>query len=125
MENRGWMILAFFLFFAQIQAETIHADSLTHSIKRSFHDKMFAVDKGHHFAASAMIVGLSFYSLHQEMNISRPLSTQASIGVAFSVGAAKEIYDGLSGKGSASFLDLAADVAGIALAALLLNLPTP
>jgi uncharacterized protein YfiM (DUF2279 family) len=124
MKNRGWMILAFFLFFAQVKAATVRSDSLNSSIKKSFHDQLFSADKGQHFAVSAMIVGLSFYSFHRETNCSRSLATNGSIGVAFSVGAAKEVYDGLSGKGNASFLDLAADVAGIALAALLLNLPT-
>lgn len=125
MKNCWWMVLALFLLYAQTQAEVVSSDSLTRSILRSSHDRMFAVDKGHHFAVSAMIVGLSFYSLRREMNNSRVISTQASIGVAFSVGVAKEVYDGLSGKGSASLLDLAADATGIALAALLLNLSTP
>jgi uncharacterized protein YfiM (DUF2279 family) len=118
------MIFVFFLFFAQLKAETVGPDSLTWSLKSSSHDRLFGVDKGHHFAVSAMIVGLAFFSFRQEMNSSRAFAANASIGVAFSFGAAKEVYDGLSGKGNASALDLAADIAGIALAALLLNLPT-
>ncbi|MDZ7315224.1 MAG: hypothetical protein ONA69_01850 [candidate division KSB1 bacterium] len=86
-------------------------------------DSVFGADKGHHFAACAMICATAHYAAMQEFGMSRPRSIGFSIGIALTAGAAKEIYDKRSGKGHASWLDLAADTAGIALAALLLNVP--
>ncbi|RPH95467.1 MAG: hypothetical protein EHM72_14960 [Calditrichaeota bacterium] len=101
-------------------ADVTTSDSLkTPVIKR---DRLFSVDKGHHLTVSAMITGLSYYALYQEQNQSRGTATRVSLGVAFSFGAAKEIYDGLSGKGQPSLLDIVADIAGMTLAVTLLNI---
>ena len=97
------------------------ADSVTQNITRSFQDPLLAPDKGHHFMASAFITGVSFYAARQEFNQSEAAANATAIGVSFSVGLAKELYDKFSGRGNPSFMDIVADVAGIAVGIVLLN----
>lgn len=97
------------------------ADSLTQNITRSFQEPLFAPDKGHHFMASAFIAGISYYTARQEFNQSDMTANQMAIGVSLSVGIAKEIYDKVSGRGNPSVMDVVADVAGIAVGVVLLN----
>lgn len=113
------VVLMLFMAFSAVADVTTPDSSKTPVITR---DRLFSADKGHHFTVSAMITGLSYYALVQEQNQSRSTATGVSFGVAFSFGAAKEIYDGLSGKGQPSLLDIVADIAGMTLAVTLLNL---
>jgi uncharacterized protein YfiM (DUF2279 family) len=57
----------------------------------------------------------------QELDQSQQTACIASVSITFSIGAAKEIYDGVSGKGSPSFKDLLADAAGILVGFLLID----
>ena len=75
--------------------------------------------------ASAFLTGMSFYTMRQEFNASESASNGAAVGISLSIGIAKEIYDGASGKGTASFKDIIADAAGIAAAIFLLNISSP
>ncbi len=86
-------------------------------------DPLFAADKGHHFVVSAAIYAVSYYALRQEAGVGRDAAVTASVGLSFSFGAAKEVYDHISRKGRPSLPDLLADSAGIAVAALLFSLP--
>ena len=115
------IILVFVCSFAAV-AQTVDSDSLTTRIASSFHDQMFAPDKGHHLMASAFLAGFSFYALRQEFDASESAANSGAIGLSLSIGIAKEIYDGVSGKGTPSFKDIIADAAGIAAAILILNL---
>ncbi len=113
------------LLFSSINlfAEETQTDSLT-TRPKTVHDRLFAADKGHHFMVSAFIAGASFYAMQQEMSASSPASTRAAFGIAFSIGLAKEVYDGVSGRGTPSVKDIIADAAGIAAALLIFNFTT-
>ncbi len=97
------------------------ADSVNVLLKRAMHDKWFGEDKAHHFMVSACLTGCSYYAFKQEFGLSQKKSNVAAIGVSFSIGIAKEVYDGVSGKGNPSLQDVVADVAGIALGILIFN----
>ncbi len=115
------VLLLLFLCSASLAAQTTSQDTLTSNVTRSFHDQWFAPDKGHHFMASAFLTGFSYYALRQEAGASEQASNRAAIGLALSIGVAKEIYDGVSGKGTPSVKDIVADIAGIAVGLLILN----
>ncbi len=116
------MILVLLLLGSSISVAETKADSLTQNIKRSFEDPIFAPDKGHHFMASAFITGFSYYAARQEFNQSEHVANTTAITVSLSVGVAKELYDKFSGNGNPSFMDLVADVAGITVGIVLLNI---
>lgn len=97
------------------------ADSLNQKLKRSLRDQWFGQDKAHHFMASAFLTGFSNYALRQEFDQPQGTANTVSVGLVLSIGIAKEIYDGLSGKGTPSFKDIIADAAGIAVGVLILN----
>jgi uncharacterized protein YfiM (DUF2279 family) len=97
------------------------ADSVNVFLKRAMHDKWFGEDKAHHFMVSAALTGFSYYAAKQELGMSQKNSNVAAIGVTFSIGIAKEVYDGVSGKGNVSLQDVVADVAGIVLGVVILN----
>ena len=82
-----------------------------------------AKDKIDHFSVSAFLVGFGYYAARQEWGRSEPASRNAAIGFSLSVGLCKELYDGVSGRGTPSFGDVLADAVGIALAAVLINIP--
>jgi len=105
-----------------LMAHTVVSDSAVAGVTRSVHDKMFAPDKGHHFMVSAFLAGFSYYAFRQEAGVSQSSSNTAAATLTLSIGLAKEIYDGVSKKGTPSLKDFVADAAGIAAAMLILNL---
>ena len=111
-----------FLCCMSLPAQTVDSDSLTLKVSRTFHDRLFASDKGHHFMASAFLAGFTYYAFRQEFGVSDRESNGAAIGIAFTIGLAKEVYDGVSGKGTPSFKDIVADAAGIAAAIIIFNI---
>ena len=97
------------------------ADSLNLNLKRSLHDQWFSQDKAHHFMVSAFLTGFSYYAFKQEFEQSQETATVAAVSLSFSIGIAKEIYDGASGSGTPSFKDIVADAAGVVVGILILN----
>lgn len=97
------------------------ADSVKVVLKNALHDKWFGEDKAHHFMASAFLTGFSYYVSKQEVGMTQHKANVAAVGVSFSVGLGKEVYDGVSGKGHVSLQDVVADVAGIVFGVLILN----
>ncbi len=71
---------------------------------------------------SAFLTGFSYYAVKQELDQTQRTATVSAVGFSLSVGLAKEIYDAASGKGTPSFKDMVADVAGVAMGFLLLNI---
>ncbi|MBN1480394.1 hypothetical protein EH223_20300 [candidate division KSB1 bacterium] len=114
-----WLVLAAIFFLSAHCAWTKNsapaADSLNISFKLSTHETWFAQDKVHHFMVSAFLTGLSYYACKQEFDFSEEKTSVASISFSLSLGIAKEVYDGVSGKGTPSFKDVIADVAGVAV----------
>jgi len=85
-------------------------------------DKWLAKDKADHFMSSAFLIGLGYYAAKKELNFSDPASRNIAVGFSFSLGIAKEIYDGTFKKGTPSFKDLIADLLGAGFGYLVINL---
>jgi len=78
-------------------------------------DSWLAVDKYRHLLVSAMVVGLVADVLRVEGRQPRVRAAWFSVGVSLSLGVGKELYDRSHPGHVASWRDLAADLAGIAL----------
>lgn len=98
------------------------ADSSSCALHHPVHDQWFGQDKAHHFMSSAFLTGFSYYVMKQELDQTHEAATLSAVSFSFTIGLAKEIYDGVSGKGTPSFKDIVADVAGIAVGFLILNI---
>lgn len=48
-------------------------------------------------------------------------ATTVSVSLSLSIGLAKEVYDGVSGKGTPSFKDIIADAAGVAFGIIIIS----
>ena len=98
-------------------------DSL-HTLKNSriINDRWFAKDKADHFVTSAFLTGMGYYASRQELDYSLSASKNVGIGFSLSLGIAKEIYDGTSQRGIASWKDLVADILGIGFGYLLISI---
>ncbi len=82
-------------------------------------DKFFAKDKALHVIHSAAIVGLSYHVYHCQLKNPDNGAKVFSISISAAAGIWKEIYDGVSKKGTPSWKDLIADGVGILLGVLL------
>ena len=118
-----WIGLALFagLFFpfGGVNAQELtqmRTDSTVVTEKISHRDDWLGKDKFDHAMVSAGLVAAQFYFFQAEQNWGRQDSRQMAVTSTFAIGVAKEIYDGLSGRGTPSWKDLLADIAGIALA---------
>ncbi len=100
------------------QPDSVHTLKNTQIIK----DRWLAKDKADHFVTSAFLTGMGFYAARQEMDYSLSASKNVGIGFSLSLGIAKEIYDGTSQRGIASWKDLVADVLGIGFGYLLISI---
>ncbi len=85
------------------------------SEKQKKRDAWFARDKFQHLMASALVVGLVTDVLRVEGGQAQKRALWLGVGVSFSLGAGKELYDRSHPGHVASWRDLAADLAGIAL----------
>lgn len=79
-------------------------------------DPWLGRDKVDHALVSAGLVAAQFYLLHQEFDWSNSRSKRIAVSSTLAIGIAKEIYDGASRRGTPSWKDLLADLAGVALA---------
>ena len=109
------------------QAQSLHAqfahapaDSSGRAIARA-PDPWLSKDKMDHVTASAFLTGAQYYLVRQELELSHEQSLRAAMAGALVLGIAKEIYDGVSKRGTPSIKDLLADALGIGLAALLIS----
>lgn len=92
-------------------------DSAMVTEKNLHRDDWLGKDKFDHAMVSAGLVAAQFYFFHVEQNWERQSSRKIAVTSTFAMGVAKEIYDSLSGRGTPSWKDLLADIAGIVLAA--------
>ncbi|MBD3376689.1 hypothetical protein GF406_16760 [candidate division KSB1 bacterium] len=100
------------------QTDSVHTLKNSQIIK----DRWFAKDKADHFVTSAFLTGMGYYAARQEMDSSLPASKNIGIGFSLSLGIAKEVYDGTSQTGTASWKDLVADILGIGFGYLLISI---
>lgn len=119
----NWIAFALFsgcffpLGFANAQDSTRTMTYSTVVAKKNLpRDDWLGKDKFDHAMVSAGLVAAQFYFFHTEQNWERQKSQQLAAASTLAIGIAKEIYDGLSRRGTASWKDLLADLAGIALA---------
>jgi uncharacterized protein YfiM (DUF2279 family) len=91
-------------------------DSTVSACQKFSRDLWLGKDKFDHALASAGLVAAQFYVLHQELELSDSRSRQIAAGGTLIIGIAKEIYDKVSRRGTPSWKDLLADLAGVALA---------
>ena len=98
------------------ESTQLRADSVEVLKKNPNRDDWLGKDKFDHAMVSAGLVAAQFYFFQAEQNWERQDSRQMAVTSTFAIGVAKEIYDGLSGRGTPSWKDLLADIAGIALA---------
>ena len=118
-----YFLLSLHLCLASVDSTVppISTDNLVSAYKAPSSDRLPANDKAHHFMTSAFLTGMSYYALKQELNFKDNVTTVAAGGLVLSIGFFKELYDGLSGKGTPSHKDLIADIVGIAVGLLILN----
>ncbi len=91
------------------------ADSTTVARPQFSRDPWLGKDKFDHALGSAGLAAAQFYVLHNEFDLSGPRSRQIAAGSTLVIGIAKEIYDKASRRGTPSWKDLLADLAGVAL----------
>jgi uncharacterized protein YfiM (DUF2279 family) len=96
---------------------TLHFGPVQAAPKRD--DGWFSADKAKHFFTSMFVESFTFSAVRTTRVSIRGALVSATI-VTAGVGVGKELYDRTSG-GDPSFKDLAADGAGIGVAAALLN----
>jgi putative lipoprotein len=85
-------------------------------------DLWFAKDKADHLVSSAFLVGLGYYMSRQEMNRSHAKAGTMALEFSFSLGIAKEVYDGTIRKDKPSAKDLVADIIGSGLGYAIISL---
>lgn len=84
-------------------------------------DSWLGKDKADHFIVSAFIAGACYYLGRAEFKHAHGTAVVLSLGVSGGIGLAKEIYDGLSKRGTPSWKDLAADILGTGVGILMLS----
>ncbi len=85
----------------------------------SYGDAWFGVDKLRHLLASAIVTAAARHHLENTAGLSESSADRTAVSLTFTLATAKEVWDGISKKGDASFKDLAADGAGIGLGLIL------
>lgn len=85
----------------------------------SYGDTWFGADKLRHFLASAVITAIARHHFENTAGLSPSSANWTAVSLTFTLGTAKEVWDGVGKKGKASFRDLAADGAGIGIGMLL------
>lgn len=84
-------------------------------------DPWLGKDKADHFMVSAFIAGTCYYWGRVDLRHSHTTAVIFSLSSTAGIGLAKEIYDGLSKRGTPSWKDLFADFLGIGVGILILS----
>ena len=87
----------------------------SNSVAEKPRDPWLAVDKYRHLMASALLVGIISDVLRVEGNQPRDRAVGIGVSITLSLGIGKELYDRSHPGHVASWRDLAADLAGIAV----------
>jgi len=107
----------------ELSASPVVADSTVQDSSRTqLADPWLGADKFKHIALSAYLVGAQMYIYQQHGGLEQNQALSIAIAGAALAGVGKEIYDGVSGRGRASWKDLFADFLGIALGSLIFTL---
>lgn len=118
-------VLFLFLGIATTHAQSAaKADSIqTVKIKSApVIDRWIAPDKGLHLLGSMMVTIAGTKTLQQNLNFSKHNGMKWAVGFTFSLGVSKELWDSTRPHNIFSWKDLCADVLGIAVGGLILDL---
>jgi uncharacterized protein YfiM (DUF2279 family) len=85
-------------------------------------DQFFAPDKGRHLVGSFMMTVLCGEIAKNHLTFSDSRSQRFGVGMAFSLGLGKELYDHANPKNRFSWKDMAADITGIFLGLVVLGM---
>ncbi len=84
-------------------------------------DPWFGKDKHDHLAVSAFLVSGQVFVLKEMAGVDDRQAVATAVLSTAAIGLGKELYDHVSGRGTASFRDLLADFAGIGFSLLILS----
>ncbi len=121
------LISVLFLFFgiapthAQSAAKTDSAKTVKIQPK-PFIDHWVGPDKGLHLLGSMMVTIVTVKTLQQNMNVKKRNGKKWAVGFTLSLGVGKELWDSTKPNDIFSWKDLCADVAGIFLGGIILDL---
>lgn len=79
------------------------------------YDPWFGKDKIDHFLTSAFLVGFAYHSGREYFQYRHTSALNFSVNFSIGIGIGKEIWDKTSKKGTPSYRDLLADLAGVGL----------
>ena len=96
------------------------ADSVNKVLVKT--DAWFGSDKIRHMTGSMIATTFTAQIARRQFNLSRKDATKIAIGITFSLGLAKETFDHTRRDNIFSWKDLTADLLGITLGVLLLNI---
>lgn len=106
------IVLALWLSPTSLFGQSTAAEDSTRAQQK---EPWHSADKYSHFTVSALLTAGQFFVLHERAQLSENRALTAAMTSTAVIGIAKEVYDGVSGKGTASVKDVVADFAGIAL----------
>jgi uncharacterized protein YfiM (DUF2279 family) len=104
---------------SRVKGESYADSSMSDTVRA---DSWFGDDKIRHLAGSMMLTTFSAQVAKQRFNVSQKNAVIFGAGFSFSLGLAKETVDQTKPDNIFSWKDLIADIAGITLGVLLLNL---
>lgn len=100
----------------------LNADSLpAYRLTAGPADPWLGKDKADHFIVSAFLAGTCYYWARTELRQTHDTAVIFSLSCTGGIGLAKELYDGLSQRGTPSWKDLLADFLGIGIGILMLS----
>jgi len=94
----------------------------TVQVRKSQRDGWFAADKYSHVSASAFLVAGQMFAFKYATDMSDKQARSTAAVATLVIGVGKEIYDKVSGKGTASIRDLVADGVGIGFGILIFSI---
>jgi len=112
------IILTLIIIFGNVKSQDslniVESDSLKFdNPKITISDSWFGLDKGQHFTGSLIGTILLSQVNNRHFNINKSNSKAISVGIIFSFGITKELFDSRKEKNIFSWKDLVANIAGI------------
>ena len=105
-----------------VQPDSISVDNNREIETNTRTDRWIAVDKGYHLIGSIISTTGISNSCMQFADIKKEKSIRMGAGITFALGLGKEFWDGHKNDNSFSWKDLSADILGIIIGTLLLQI---
>ena len=112
------IIFALFIIVSNAKTQNVflknNSDSLEIKIsEKILKDSWFGIDKGQHFTGSLIGTILLSEVNNRYLNVDKSHSKNIGVGIVFSIGVTKELFDSKKENNIFSWKDLVANVAGI------------